>query len=78
MSPMALSQRLIPSQQWTFIIFFCVFEIGSAVCGAAVSSNMLIIGRAIAGIGSAGILNGAYGIIYAGIPLAKQPSMFSS
>ncbi|KAI5459524.1 major facilitator superfamily domain-containing protein [Mariannaea sp. PMI_226] len=37
----------------------CVFEIGSAICGAAPTSNALIIGRAIAGIGGAGMYLGA-------------------
>jgi MFS family permease len=36
-----------------------VFEVGSAVCGAAPSSNALIIGRVIAGAGGAGMYMGA-------------------
>jgi MFS family permease len=35
-----------------------VFEVGSAVCGAAPTSDALIIGRAIAGIGGAGMYLG--------------------
>lgn len=35
-----------------------VFEAGSAVCGAAPTSDVLIIGRAIAGIGGAGMYLG--------------------
>jgi len=35
---------------------------------------MLIIGRAIAGLGSSGLLNGAYTILNASLPLPKQPS----
>lgn len=31
-----------------------MFEIGSAVCGAAPSMNALIVGRVIAGMGGAG------------------------
>jgi MFS family permease len=34
------------------------FEIGSAICGAAPTSNVLIIGRVIAGIGGAGMYLG--------------------
>jgi MFS family permease len=34
---------------------------------------MLIIGRAIAGMGGSGILNGGYGIVHASMPLEKQP-----
>lgn len=36
----------------------CLFEIGSAICGAAPTSNALIIGRAVAGIGGAGMYLG--------------------
>jgi MFS family permease len=34
---------------------FFVFEIGSAVCGAAPTSNALIVGRVIAGVGGSGM-----------------------
>ena len=35
-----------------------LFEIGSAVCGAASNMDALIVGRAIAGVGGAGIFLG--------------------
>jgi len=35
-----------------------IFEIGSAICGAAPTSDALIIGRVIAGIGGAGMYLG--------------------
>lgn len=35
------------------------FEIASAICGAAPSSIAFILGRAIAGLGAAGIFAGA-------------------
>lgn len=50
-----------------------IFEVGSAVCGAAPSSTAFIVGRAIAGIGSAGIQNGATVIITQVMPLHKRP-----
>ena len=34
---------------------------------------MLIIGRAVAGLGASGLLNGSYTIIAISLPLAKQP-----
>ncbi len=40
--------------KWIYISSFLMFEVGSALCGAAPSMNALIIGRAIAGIGGAG------------------------
>ncbi|KAJ0413779.1 major facilitator superfamily domain-containing protein [Aspergillus carlsbadensis] len=60
------------SIKWTFLTFFVLFEIGSAVCGAAQSSAMLIVGRVIAGMGSAGMANGAVTTISAVLPTKKQ------
>jgi len=42
-----------------------VFEVGSAVCGAAPSSNALIVGRVIAGMGGSGMYLGALNYISA-------------
>lgn len=36
----------------------CFFEIGSAICGAAPTSDALIVGRVIAGMGGAGMYLG--------------------
>ncbi|KAF3764671.1 MFS general substrate transporter [Cryphonectria parasitica EP155] len=59
--------------KWSFLFFFGVFELGSVLCGAAVSSNMLIVGRAVAGIGAAGLINGSITIISACAPMARRP-----
>ena len=56
-----------------FLISIFIFELGSAVCGAAPTSNALIVGRAIAGVGSAGIFAGALVIIAYSVPLVKRP-----
>jgi predicted MFS family arabinose efflux permease len=40
--------------KWVFMASVVLFEVGSAVCGAAPTSVAFIIGRAIAGIGAAG------------------------
>lgn len=42
--------------------------------GAAPSSVVLIVGRAIAGIGGSGIFSGALIIIAKSVPLAKRPA----
>jgi MFS family permease len=47
------------SIKWSFLAFFAIFEVGSALCGAAQSSVMLIVGRAIAGLGASGLTNRA-------------------
>ncbi|OAQ71903.1 MFS transporter [Purpureocillium lilacinum] len=46
-----------------YLSFFFIFELGSLICGVATSSTMLIVGRAIAGIGVAGVFAGALIII---------------
>ncbi len=50
-----------------------VFEIGSIISGFAPSSVALIVGRAIAGFGSAGILTGSFVIVATAVPLAVRP-----
>ncbi|KAM7206080.1 Major facilitator superfamily domain containing protein [Naviculisporaceae sp. PSN 640] len=42
-----------------YIMCVFIFEIGSAVCGSAPNMNALIIGRAICGIGGAGMYTGS-------------------
>jgi MFS family permease len=59
--------------KWVYLGSLIVFEIGSAVCGAAPNSTALIIGRAIAGLGNAGLFQGAVVIIVYIIPLHKRP-----
>src|ERR1700677_277309 len=73
LQPLAGKIYTIFNNKWTFLIFFSVFELGSLISGVATSSNMLIVGRAIAGMGSAGMTNGALTIIAACVPLQKRP-----
>ena len=56
-----------------FLSCIVIFEVGSAICGAASNSVAFIIGRAIAGIGSAGIFTGSMLILIPMIPLHKRP-----
>ena len=44
--------------KWLIIASIVTFEAGSALCGAAPTSNALIVGRVIAGIGGAGMYIG--------------------
>jgi MFS family permease len=60
--------------KWVFLTSIGIFELGSIVCGAAPTSTALIIGRAIAGIGSSGIFSGALLILAHSAPLVKRPS----
>ncbi|KAI5866509.1 MFS general substrate transporter [Durotheca rogersii] len=57
----------------TFLATVALFEIGSVICGAAPTSIAFIIGRAIAGVGSAGIFTGVMMIMLSLVPLRKRP-----
>ncbi|KAJ0351106.1 hypothetical protein COL26b_001577 [Colletotrichum chrysophilum] len=58
---------------WVFLAALGIFEVGSIVCGAAPNSLALIIGRAISGIGCAGMLSGVSIIIALSFPVQKRP-----
>ncbi|KAJ8096544.1 efflux pump [Lipomyces tetrasporus] len=59
--------------KWSFLAFFFVFELGSALCGAAQSSSMFIVGRAIAGLGSSGLFTGSITTVANVLPLQRRP-----
>ena len=56
--PISGSLYRLYSTKWLYLSSIAVFEIGSLVCATAQSSVVFIIGRAIAGMGSAGIFVG--------------------
>lgn len=58
--------------KWTYITAIIIFEVGSVLCGAAVNSTMLIIGRAVAGIGASAIFSGGMTIVGFTVPLRKR------
>lgn len=62
------------SIKWVYIIALFIFEVGSLICGLAPNSTTLIIGRAIAGVGAAGIFSGAILIIASTVPLRQRPA----
>lgn len=55
------------------LVAIAFFEIGSLLCGAAPNSNAFITGRAVAGLGSAGIFSGATVLVARVVPLHKRP-----
>lgn len=50
-----------------------MFEIGSLICALAPSSTVFIVGRAIAGMGSAGLFSGGVVIVAHTLPLSQRP-----
>ncbi|TEY39050.1 hypothetical protein BOTCAL_0470g00080 [Botryotinia calthae] len=61
------------SIKYTFLTAIAIFEVGSLICATAVSSNMLIVGRAIAGAGVGGLFTGSIIIVVYSLPLRKRP-----
>ncbi|UNI24281.1 hypothetical protein JDV02_010039 [Purpureocillium takamizusanense] len=61
------------SPKWCFIVSVAIFEIGSLVCAVAPSSAAFIIGRSVAGLGSAGIFSGSIVLTLHIVPLRLRP-----
>ncbi|KAI2463743.1 MFS general substrate transporter [Annulohypoxylon bovei var. microspora] len=59
-----------------FLGAVAVFEVGSLVSAAAPSSTVFIVGRAVAGMGSAGLFSGSIVILSYALPLRRRPFMF--
>ena len=56
-----------------FLISLLIFEVGSLVCAAAPTSTALVVGRAVAGLGSAGLFTGGMTAIAQVAPMEKRP-----
>ncbi|KKZ65949.1 hypothetical protein EMCG_08292 [[Emmonsia] crescens] len=63
--------------KWLYIFHVCLFEIGSAICGAAPSINVMILGRAIAGMGGSGLYVGCMTLIATSTTIAERPVYIS-
>ncbi|KAF2809961.1 MFS general substrate transporter [Mytilinidion resinicola] len=62
------------SIKWVYLAALFVFELGSLICGVAPNSTALIVGRAVAGLGGAGIFSGAILIVANTVPLIRRPT----
>lgn len=60
-----------------FIAGVIIFEAGSALCGAAPTIAVLIIGRALCGVGGAGIYLGALNLLSVLTTEAERPVYLS-
>ncbi|KAI0377086.1 MFS general substrate transporter [Hypomontagnella monticulosa] len=70
--PLAGKTYVLFSKNIVYLSSLAVLEIGSLVCALAPSSNALIVGRAIAGLGASGIFAGGFVILTTIIPLHKR------
>lgn len=56
-----------------YLVYIGIFELGSLVCALAPTSDALIVGRAISGLGASGIFAGSLIIVATVAPLHKRP-----
>ncbi|KAE8356484.1 major facilitator superfamily domain-containing protein [Aspergillus coremiiformis] len=60
--------------KWVYLMALFLFELGSLICAVAPSSTVLIIGRAIAGVGGSGVGNGSFLLIAHCVPQHRRPT----
>ncbi|KAI1496199.1 major facilitator superfamily domain-containing protein [Biscogniauxia marginata] len=70
--PLAGKTFVLFSKKLAFLAYLAVFEAGSLLCALAPSSNALIVGRAIAGLGASGTFTGGFTILTTMIPLHRR------
>ncbi|KAF8315115.1 ABC transporter [Clavulina sp. PMI_390] len=68
----------IAPTKYVFLVAVSLFELGSLVCGVAPNMNTLIFGRALAGVGAAGIFGACLAIIAEVCPLEKRAALMGS
>ncbi|KAJ9287754.1 hypothetical protein DTO021C3_4559 [Paecilomyces variotii] len=62
--------------RWNYGIAMALFIAGSALCGAAPNSPVLIAGRALAGLGSSGLLASSAAMVPFLAPPSERPTLF--
>ncbi|KAH9815249.1 major facilitator superfamily domain-containing protein [Melampsora americana] len=66
------------NRRWVFIMAVSIFEIGSLICALSPNSICLIIARAVAGVGAAGIFVSCLSIIADITELEDRPKLLGS
>jgi len=69
---------VIAPTKWVYITAITIFELGSLICGVSPNVNVLIFGRAFAGVGAAGIFVSILSIIAQITRLEDRPLLFGS
>ncbi|KAG9047821.1 hypothetical protein FS837_001417 [Tulasnella sp. UAMH 9824] len=66
----------VVTTKWVYLFAVIIFEVGSAICGAAPNVETLIIGRAIAGVGASGIFTSCLAVLAVVTRLDTRPILF--
>lgn len=61
------------SIKWTYLTALLIFEFGSLICAIAPTSTSLVVGRAIAGVGSGGVSTGSFILVAHSAPRRQRP-----
>ena len=61
-SPWGKAYKYFPLKP-TYLIAIAIFELGNVICGTAQTSQAVVAGRVVAGLGGAGIMSGSFIII---------------
>ncbi|KAH9884989.1 MFS general substrate transporter [Xylariomycetidae sp. FL2044] len=70
--PLAGKTYTLFSKKAAYLLYLFVFEVGSLICALSPSSNALIVGRAVAGLGASGVFAGGFTLLTTIIPLHKR------
>lgn len=65
------------SVKHVFLLANAISIVGSLLCGTAATSTMLVVGRAVAGLGSCGMFSGCFVILAQSLPLHRRPLFIS-
>jgi MFS family permease len=66
----------VATTKWVYMFLICIFELGSLICGVAPNMTVLILGRAIAGVGGGGIFVSVLSIVAQITRLEQRPLLF--
>ena len=76
--PFLVSAHMQFNAKSTYILCVLLFELGSAICGAAPSMDALIIGRAICGVAGSGMYVGVMTLLAATTTIRERPMYIGS
>jgi len=65
------------NSKWLYVLNVFLFEVGSAICGAAPNMDVLIVGRAICGLSGSGLYVGVMTLIAVSTTMAERPLYIS-
>lgn len=68
----------LADRKWTYLAAIAIFELGSLICAVANSVEVLIFGRAFAGVGAAGIFVSVLSIIAEVTRLEDRPKLLGA